>query len=290
MRAQSKLSINAKTDLYGIIGDPARHSLSPAMHNRAFQALGLNAVYLAFEVKRELLRFAFEAMRSLGIQGLNITIPHKEEALDFIDEVPEDLDRCVGAVNTVVNRNGRLFGYNTDSLGFLQALKEEFKMSPEDKTVVLLGAGGAARGVAFALAHARVGKLWICNRTLGRAKGLAEHLSKFFPDTEIQTPENLNELRKSKIDLVVNATSCGLKKEDPIPLDLKILTSRPRVYDLIYTSRSTPFLKSAESLGLANANGLGMLSAQAALSFALWIGKKEGVREVMREALDACSI
>src|SRR3990167_46940 len=170
------MKLDAETDLYGILGNPVRHSLSPLIHNAVFQELKINAVYLAFEIRRESLGLAFEAVRSLGIKGVNVTIPFKEAALGFVDEIPEDLDRCVGALNTVVNRDGRLFGYNTDVSGFLTAINEELQFNPEGKTALVLGAGGAARGVVFALAHAHAEKILINNRTETRAQGLQEYV------------------------------------------------------------------------------------------------------------------
>ena len=284
----SKVTINAQTQVYGIFGSPVRHSLSPLIHNSLFSELKINAVYEAFEVEKEKLGLAFEAVRALGIRGVNVTIPHKEAAMNFVDEVPEDVDRCVGALNTVVNRNGKLFGYNTDGKGFLTALREELSFNPEGKTVLVLGAGGAARGVAFSAAHAHAERIFIYNRTHDRAVGLGGYLEGHFPETEIEVLENLEALKKEKIDLVVNATSCGMHASDPSPIDLHLLSAKANVYDLIYAPAETPFLKLAKKCGLPCANGLGMLAAQAAVSFELWTGKREGVRERMLEVLKAC--
>jgi len=286
----SKFNINAKTQVYGILGNPVDHSLSPLLHNAAFQALYINAVYLAFPVERNSLGLAFEALRALGVHGVNLTIPFKEDALNYIDEVPEDLDRCIGALNTVVNRNGKLYGYNTDATGFLTALHEELGMNPEGKKALVLGAGGASRGVVFALARAGADKIWIHNRTFERASGLAEYLSTYFPETEIEAIGSLRDLKGQNMALVVNATSCGMNENDPLPFDLGLLEHKAAVYDLIYKPAETPLLKKARSLGLPVANGLSMLAAQAALSFELWTGKKEGVREKMLDALKTCSI
>ena len=151
---QTANTINAHTHLFGIYGNPVRHSLSPVIHNAVFQRLKMKAVYLAFEIEKDNLRFAFESMRALGIRGVNVTIPFKESALEFLDEVPEDIDRGMGAINTVVNKNGRLFGYNTDAPGFLCAVREELRFDPAEKTCLVLGAGGSARAAVFALAKA----------------------------------------------------------------------------------------------------------------------------------------
>lgn len=277
--------LNSETHLYGVFGNPVRHSLSPLIHNAAFKALGMNAVYLAFEVHPEGLGLAFEGIRSLDLRGANLTIPFKEVAMDFIDEVPEDVDRAIGAINTVVNKKGVLVGYNTDGPGFLTALAGELRFHPAGKNILVLGAGGAGRGVVFALARSGASRIFIYNRTRSRAEGLVEFAAPHFSETEIEPVISLDELRLQKIDLVVNATSCGMKDQEEMPFDLKLLKSRPAVYDLVYSPAETPFLKEAKALGWRAANGLGMLTAQAALSFELWTGKKEGVREAMTEAL-----
>jgi shikimate dehydrogenase len=278
-------AIDSKTGLYGILGNPVRHSLSPLIHNALFQRRQINAVYLGFEVPRESLGLAFEGIRSLGLKGVNITVPFKEEALRFVDEVPEDTDRGVGAVNTVINRDGKLIGYNTDTFGFLQAIKDELSFNPAGRTVLILGAGGAARAAAFVLARGGAEKILIYNRTAGRARGLQEYLSGFFPEAEIEAPETAEALHGEPVDLVVNATSCGMREGEPSPFDLKILREPLAAYDLIYSPMETPLLRQARELGIKSANGLGMLAAQAARSFEIWTGQKEGVQREMLEIL-----
>lgn len=283
-----KVTVNAGTELYAVLGNPVRHSLSPYLHNTLFTGLGINAVYLALEVEPNSLALAFEGIRSMGIRGVNLTIPFKEDAMNYIDEVPEDIDRAIGAINTVVNREGRLFGYNTDAPGFLSALEHELSFRPAGKTALVLGAGGAARGIAFALAHAGADRVLIYNRTADRAHGLAGHLSAHFPETEIEVlhaPEDLED----KLDLVVNATAVGLKSGDGLPLDLTKVPGAPAIYDLIYAPAETPLLKQARARKLAAANGLGMLAEQAAMAFALWTGRTDGIREGMLEALKKCA-
>lgn len=280
--------IDAQTSLYGVLGNPIRHSLSPLLHNAAFKKLGLNAVYLAFEVQEEMLALAFESMRSMGILGVNLTIPFKEAAVGLVDEIPEDIDRCTGAINTVVNRRGKLYGFNTDGPGLLMALHEELRFKPEGKNILILGAGGAARGAVFALARARAQKIWILNRSIERAHGLAEYAISYFPETEVEVVEHVHELRGEKIHLAINATACGLKGNTDNPLDLRLLEQKVDAYDLVYNPAQTPFLKIAEQLGFSYANGLGMLANQASLSFQLWTGQTDGVREAMFSALKEC--
>lgn len=284
------MTIDAKTELYGIFGNPVSHSLSPVIHNAVFKRFGVNAVYLAFEIPVESLGLAFEAIRALGLGGVNLTIPFKEPAINFIDEIPEDVDRCIGALNTVVNQNGKLMGFNTDGPGFLASLGGDLGVNPEGKTALVLGAGGGARGVAFALARAHADKIWIHNRTAGRAEGLAEYLSTFFPDTDVEPLDSFETLRGRKADLVVNATPCGMRPADPSPFDLRLLKQAAHVYDLVYNQTETALLKQARQLGIPCVNGIGMLAAQAALSFELWTGRREGVREALLEALRQCPL
>ena len=285
-----ELKIDSHTQLYGIFGNPVEHSLSPILHNAVFKKLGMNAVYLAFKIVPESLGLAFEGMRSLDIRGVNITIPFKEEALGYLDEIPDDLDRLTGAVNTVALKDGGLFGYNTDRPGFLTALQTELSFKPAGKDVLILGAGGAARGALFALAHAGVERIFIHNRTHGRAHGLAEYAARYFSETEIISVASLAELPLKRMDLVVNATSCGMKGNRSLPLEWKEIKTPAAAYDLVYTPQETPWLHEARKIGIPCANGLGMLTEQAALSFQLWTGKKEGVREAMREAVASCKL
>lgn len=282
--------INAQTKLYGILGNPVGHSFSPSIHNAAFDHFGINARYLAYEVEKHSLPLAFEGVRSLNLGGANITIPFKEEAAGLVDEIPEDLDRCVGAINTVVNKDGMLYGYNTDMVGFLTGLHEELNFNPEGKNVLVLGSGGAARAVVFALGRAHANRIVVYNRTFDRAEALVSYAIDFFPETEIDAIDDITDVKneKEKIDLVVNATSLGMKGDATLAMDLGILENEASVYDLVYAPAQTPLLKEAQRLGMPNANGLGMLAAQAALSFELWTGKKEGVREIMLEALKKC--
>lgn len=283
-----KQPINATTHLYGVIGNPIHHSLSPLMHNAVFEKLKMNSVYMAFQIEAINLALAFEGMRSLGVMGWNITIPFKESSLEFIDEVPEDIDRCVGAINTVVNQSGKLTGYNTDVPGFLFALKEDLGFNPEGKTVLVLGAGGAGRAVLFGLAFSHAEKILIYDSNLERASGLAKTLEIHFPETEIQPLLEPSVVKDEGLDLVVNATFCGMKAADPLVFDLSVIKQKCAVFDLIYNPFQTKLLKLAKDLKLPCANGLGMLASQGALSFGLWTGKKEGVREIMIETLKKC--
>ena len=284
MSHDQKIAVNAETHLYGIFGNPVNHSLSPLLHNAAFSHFKMNSVYLAFSLDPAYLGIAFEGLRAMGIRGVNVTIPFKEAALEFVDDIPEDIDRCTGAINTIHSHNGKLIGYNTDGPGFLTALANELSFNPAGKSILVLGAGGAARGVVFSLARAHAETVWVLNRGLERAHGLTDHAAGFFSETEFEAVKHLYEIQSEKIDLVINATSCGMRDQE-VPLDLRILERKIAVYDLVYAPDETPFLKTARSLDFPCADGLGMLVNQAALSFEIWTGKKEGVRETMLAAL-----
>jgi shikimate dehydrogenase len=282
------MNINSRTQLYGVLGNPVEHSLSPVIHNAAFRRYDLNAQYLAFCVRPEALGLAFEGVRALDIRGVNLTIPFKQTAIEFVDEIPEDVDRACGAINTVVNKEGQLLGYNTDGMGFLTSLKEDLSFNPDGKNILVLGAGGSACSIVFSLAWAHAQCVFIYNRTPERAYGLASFAGTYFPETDIEALAGLQDLGLQKVDLVVNTTSCGMAGNTDVPLDLKLLKKEAAIYDLVYSPSETPLLKSARTLGWSSVNGLGMLAAQAALSFELWTGKKDGVRETMREVLQTC--
>ena len=292
--------------IVALFGCPIKHTLSPLFQNAAFQALKMNTFYLALEVAPEELQGAIEAIRSLKFLGANLTIPHKERAIPFLDEVSSLAQKC-GSVNTIINHNGKLRGETTDGPGFIRSLKEEAGITPKGKRVFLAGAGGAARAVAFALAEAKA-DIYLTNRTAEKGEKLVSDLKNFYPQntvTYIPFSERANALRREKIDILINATSVGLKKEKNLPLTLpspqglqvrlrrgedkgegnkkgnsytfelfrtEDLTGRLVVCDLIY-NRKTLLLQSAQKLGLRTIDGLGMLIHQGALSFQLWTGK-----------------
>lgn len=277
------MKITSKTKTVGLIGHPVAHSRSPDMHNAAFQHLGLPYVYLAYDIPTENLSQAIRGMKALGFLGWNVTVPHKVNIIDYLD----DLDvgaREIGAVNTVVRRNRKWIGYNTDGLGYLQSLKEEADVDLKGKTVVMLGAGGAARAVGYTLATSDIGKLVIANRTMSRAEQLAEHLSRW---TKIDV-QPIQDLRRAirEASLVVNTTSVGMIPDtDKMPIDPEWLHSDLVVSDLIYAPRQTALLQAASSIGARTHNGLGMLVHQAALAFELWLKVKAPV-SLMRSVLD----
>ena len=280
-----KLKIDGKTKIYGVIGDPIGHSLSPAIHNMAFRKLGLNAIYLAFQVKSENLVRAVEGFKALNFQGFNVTIPHKTSIMSLLDKV-DPLAEKIGAVNTVKNVDGKLFGYNTDGLGALQALKKS-KVKLDNKKIVLIGAGGAGKALAFTFAN-YAKEMVILNRTEEKAVKLSKTISENF---SLQVKglklnyENLrNELKNA--DLLVNATSLGMYPNvDKTPVDKNLINQNLVVFDVVYNPLKTRFLKEAEEKGAKIVNGLSMFIYQAVEAFKIWTGLNPPVKTMFKVAL-----
>ena len=268
------------TRLYGVIGHPIGHSLSPAMHTAALRALHLDACYGAFEVPPRFLRPMLHAFTLAGVDGLNVTVPLKEAVLPLLDCVDRTA-QAMGAVNTVVIRSWRTTGYNTDGTGFRLALKE-LGWRARPARAVLLGAGGAARAVAWELARAAGIRLTIANRHVKRAERLARWLSAQRPRAHIKAVP-LGKVALKEVDLLVNATTVGMRSSDGYPVDLAALSKETLVYDLVY-SRQTPLVRAARRRGCVAANGLSMLLYQGAESFRLWTHREPPI-DAMRKAL-----
>ena len=278
--------ISGKTKVCGVIGDPIEHTMSPVMHNAAFSELGLDYVYVAFRVKGEELDKAIEGMKALDIAGLNVTIPHKVTVIPLLDEL-DPLAEKIGAVNTIVNNGGFLKGYNTDAMGFLQALLDK-GVEPEGEDVVVLGAGGASRAISFILAE-REANLVILNRIeeLDWAEELAQQISRVFRK-EVKAWE-LSELNLStaldKADVLVNATSVGMIPNTAgTPVPLKLLRPGLVVFDIVYNPTETRLLREANQAGAKTTGGLNMLAWQGALAFEMWTGQKAPVDLMKQEA------
>lgn len=287
------MKITGTTEIYGILGHPVKHTLSPILHNAAFQALGLDCCYLAFDVKPRDLKKGICGLVALGIKGFNLTIPHKETAIDFLDEVTPEAAR-IGAVNTVVIQQGRLIGHNTDGLGFVWAFCVETGVSLKGKRVLLLGAGGAARAVAFQLAKEGVKSISIINRTLARARALVRDLGKKFSKLDRMAeafsprvwPLIFQHPILHRVDVIINATSVGMHPNDPPLVPRLFLNEHQVVCDLIYRPPKTRLLSEAEAAGAKTMNGMGMLLYQGALAFELWTGKKPPIA-LMRDTLES---
>ena len=239
------------------------------MHNAAIEALGLNWVYVPFEVAPENVGAAVASIRALGLVGVNVTVPLKELVLPYLDEIDADAAR-VGSVNTICNRNGKLIGYSTDGAGFLRSL-EEAKQTTDNRRVYLLGAGGSARAVAFALAS-RGCFCMIANRTRERADELAAAVNAVYPNHAEAAGWGTG---TNTIDLLVNTTSVGMSPNpDEMPaLPPEVFDAKPFVYDLIYAPAQTRLLAEADAAGCRTQNGIKMLVQQGAVSLALWTGR-----------------
>ncbi|NQX65322.1 shikimate dehydrogenase [Paenibacillus alba] len=279
-------TIDSHTILYGVFGDPIRHSRSPIMLNRAFQEANINAVYAAFHVRPDELGDAVRGIRALGYRGINVTIPHKVEVMQYLDEIDEGA-QIVGAVNTIVNENGKLIGYNTDGIGYVRSLLEETGIELTGKSVLLLGAGGAARGVAYALAKEGAGCIYIANRTKERAVELAETISVYTKAIGL----GLDELEEvvDGVQFVLNTTSAGMHPlVDELPMPTELLREHHLVSDLIYNPRITRLLREAEAKGARIHGGLGMFIYQGAFAFEYWTGTPAPVaamRQVVEQSL-----
>ena len=276
------MNINGSTKIVGVFGYPVKHTASPCMHNAAFEAIGLNWVYLPFEVKPELLESAVKALMPINIEGVNLTIPHKKAVVPFLDELSPEAE-FIGAVNTIVKKGNKLVGYNTDGQGFIKALEEE-KISPEGKSILILGAGGAANAIIYQLLVEGAKRIIVANRTVEKAKALGKH---FKEKGKIEVLHLDNSMKSSikDIDILINTTSVGMKEADLLLVDEDVLAkSLEAVVDIIYSPLETKLLRTAKKKGIKTVNGLGMLLHQGALSFELWTGKKAPMK-VMRKAL-----
>jgi shikimate dehydrogenase len=279
--------IDGHTKLAFLLGHPVGHSLSPAMHQAAFAAAGLNAVYLPWAVPPDGLAAAVQGLRAMeNLLGANVTIPHKEAVLPLLDGLTAEAEG-LGAVNTLLPREGKLVGDNTDGAGFLAALREDLGCEARGLTAAILGAGGAARAVAMSLARAGARRLVLLNRSLDRANRLADLAAARHPGCAVTAHplhHNWRITEVSEIRLLVNTTSVGLQPGDPPLFDYASLSAPIAVCDLIYNPPETPLLRAARAKGCRAGNGMGMLLHQGALAFERWTGKPAPV-QAMRDAL-----
>jgi len=264
--------------VYGIIGDPVAHSISPVMHNAAFERLGLDAVFLAFRVSKDELGDAVRGAKSLGISGLNVTIPLKEKALLFVDA--EDVAKKIGAINTIDFSGGTPVGYNTDGIGSRKVLKETVS-EIRGKNVLIFGAGGAAKAISFYL-DAECAKVTVANRTIERAVQLASKLSN--ADAIGLDVELKRHIRDS--DILINATSVGMHPhENETLVTADMMHPDLVVFDIVYNPMETRLLKEAKRAGVKRiVNGVKMLVYQGAASFQIWTQEEPPI-EVMEEAV-----
>ncbi|MCL6612379.1 MAG: shikimate dehydrogenase [Peptococcaceae bacterium] len=290
--------INGKTRVCGIFGHPVGHSFSPAMHNAAFDHLGMNWVYVPFPVRPPGLPAAVEAVRALDLAGVNVTVPHKEAAAGLMDRL-SPAARLSGAVNTIVNDGGVLTGHNTDGEGFVRALEEEAGIGAATGPALILGAGGAARSVALALALSGSPEVIVANRSGDRAAGLCELIKSTGCAASVLNWPGLPERGDGdcrdwaavlgRARLVVQTTPLGMhpREGEVPPFPFNLLNAGHVVVDLIYNPARTGFMERCRAAGARVFNGTGMLLHQGAMAFELWTGKTPPL-EVMRSALERC--
>lgn len=277
----------------GVIGWPVEHSLSPPMHNAAIAALGLDWVYIALPVSPSDIEACVRGARAMGFIGLNCTIPHKELVLPLVDEIDETA-RAIRAVNTLHFReDGAVVGYNTDAYGFAATVIAEGEIMFPGRAVLILGAGGAARGMAAGAAAEGAKKIIIANRTRERAERIVEDLGAAFPSVEweiVQASDSSLANAARRVSVIANATSLGMRPDDPLPLPAEAITPEHLVFDTVYAPPETGLLKAARNAGAIAVGGLGMLARQGARSLAIWSGMnpdEELMLNVLRERIRA---
>ena len=282
-RTRVAAKVRGSTRIVGILGDPVEHSMSPAMQNAAFEALGLDIAYVAFRVHSADLPAAVNGVRALGMAGANVTVPHKEAIVPLLDGISAEA-RALGAVNTVVRRGRRLLGHNTDSGGFSAALAAS-GVRLAGRSAILIGAGGAARAVVAALQRGRCRDITIINRAPERARRLVRQMRR--PRSRLLVapwPALADDALIQRADLIVNCTPVGLAGEHLDTLAYDAARQGCVFVDLVYGSAPTPFLRRAQRLGRRTVDGTGMLLHQGALAFSLWTGRRAPVA-VMARAL-----
>ena len=266
----------------GVIGHPLSHTVSPAFQQAALDHHAISATYSAWPTPPDRLADTVARLRGDQYAGFNVTIPHKERLVDLVDDCSA-MARNVGAVNTVVNRGGSLAGYNTDAYGFIKSLREKARFEPRGKTVLLLGAGGAARAAAYALAGEGTARLTIANRTVARAESIAEDLAGFIQQVDVVSLDEA----LPETDLIVNSTSVGMASgadEGRALLAAVPLPPDTLIYDMVYTPSETPLMRRAMEAGCVVVGGLWMLIYQGAAAFELWTGKQAPLDTMYRAA------
>ncbi|MGG0716410.1 shikimate dehydrogenase [Robertmurraya massiliosenegalensis] len=268
--------------LYAVIGNPIAHSMSPLMHNDLFQHYGMDAHYHAFAIKEELLADAVKGFRAMGISGFNVTIPHKVAIIPLLDDI-DPLARSIGAVNTVVNENGRLIGYNTDGSGYVQGLLAEIS-DLKSKKVLMIGAGGAARAIYFTLAYEGVAQIDLTNRTVAKAESLVK-------ECPYEVHSNVLELKDAEVqldhyDIIIQTTSIGMSPHTECEvLSLHNLKESAFVSDIVYNPLETLLLRQAKDKGARTQNGIQMFVHQGALAFEKWTNVMPDINRMTTKVL-----
>ncbi len=276
---ETNSKINSHTELYCIFGNPVRHSFSPVMHNLAFTECGINAVYLAFEVKS--IREGISAMRSLPIRGASVTIPFKIDVMAHLDSI-DPLAGRIGSVNTLVNRGGEISGHNTDGPGAIMAL-EENGVELKGRSCLIIGNGGSARAIAFTLIE-HGASVTITGRNRVKISSLADDLNKFQPAADTCLIDELSETLMKRVDIIINTTPVGMNPDnDRIPIKPELITRAHTVFDIIYSPHETVLLKEAKEKGSVIIHGIDMLINQGIIQFEIWTDQRAPVA-VMKHA------
>ena len=269
--------------VYGLIGYPVGHSLSPLMHNAAFAYLKINAQYKLFPLKESEIKVFLTSLKKENISGLNVTVPYKEKVIPFLASVSKEAE-LIGAVNTIKVCGDRLEGFNTDGAGFIKHLSEDLNFNPLNKAIAIIGAGGASRAVSVFLCSNAPKAVSIFDVDKDKLSVLIDHLKANFKNVLVTAVDSISRLNIEKSDLLVNETPIGMKESDPILVDEKFIHKDLLVYDLIYNPAETKLLRLAREKGARVSNGLGMLLYQGMLAFEIWTGQI-APKEVMRKAL-----
>ena len=279
------MQITGKTKIVGVIGDPVEHSRSPQMHNAAFAELGLNYVYVPFHIPPDALPEAIEGFKAINVVGLNVTLPHKQAVIPFLDEISREVE-LIGAVNTLTFENGRIKGNNTDGLGFLEGMRETGFELTQGESALVIGAGGSARAVIVALGSIGLETIFVANRTVSKAVKLAECLSDSIGASVhgIGLDDSQLEDVVNNVALVVNTASVGMDISMPPIIDTDWLRPQTAVYDIVYTPPETRLLLAAAERGCHTIRGLSMLVYQGAIAFEKWTQVTPPVK-TMKQAL-----
>lgn len=276
------MEITYETDLFCLIGDPVEKSLSPVIHNYSFKKNNIDGVYLNFKIEKNCINDFINTVRVLNIKGFNVTIPHKTDILEYLDEIDEKAKK-LGAVNTVKNENGKLIGYNTDGIGYLRMLEEE-RVNVKGSKILIVGAGGAARGIIFSLIEEKPEKILILNRTLSKAENIQNELKLLEEKTtkiEIDTLDN-KDLDLNEYELIINCTAIGMYPHvDEVPIEIDRLSKEAVITDIIYKPLETKLLKEAKNRGNKVIGGIGMLINQGLLSEEIWTEKNIDSKEIV---------
>lgn len=284
--------IDAKTTLFGLIGNPVGHSMSPFMHNIFLEQCGVNGAYLAFAVEPDQVGAAMQGMYALGVQGCNVTIPHKEAVIPYLCGMSKAAEAC-GAVNTLIYTPEGYYGDNTDGAGLLAALEAKHGWKAAGKHILLVGAGGAAKGVSVAMALQGAAKICIANRSVDKAQRLAEQIAGL-SDTQTEAI-SLDELQDvalyEQYSTIVNTTSLGMSPnvDAMIPIRIDALTASHLVVDLIYNPLETKLLRLAREQGAQTASGLGMFLYQGVLAFEAWNGVRPDTSQMEQLLIERLS-